>query len=185
MERNTKIALGVGVALALYTFSKPGALTVSAKHVGDVNLLNPAAREKVLALIQRMDQLGIPFKVFETLRTTARQQALYAQGRTAPGAIVTHVDGVTKKSKHQSGNAADLVLDVARWPASLGPKPTNPWDVGVEKGVVVRPQVLNAWHVMGREATALGLRWLGGPEGGARDPLTGLAFDAPHVEFVG
>jgi peptidoglycan L-alanyl-D-glutamate endopeptidase CwlK len=35
-----------------------------------------------------------------TLRSTAEQQALYAQGRTKPGRIVTWKDGVTQYSKH-------------------------------------------------------------------------------------
>ena len=35
-----------------------------------------------------------------THRSVAEQQALYAQGRTKPGAIVTQVDGVTQKSNH-------------------------------------------------------------------------------------
>lgn len=35
-----------------------------------------------------------------TARSTEEQQALYAQGRTKPGQIVTQIDGVTKKSNH-------------------------------------------------------------------------------------
>lgn len=184
MERNTKIAIGVGVALALYTFTKsPFGGPLSIKSTADLSLLKPVAREKVAALLARMDSLGIPFRVIETLRTRERQAELYAQGRTKRGSIVTYLDGSPgKESRHQSGNAADLVLDVKRWPASAGPPPTGAYDLGVEKGVVVRPNVLQAWHVLGREAQALGLRWLGGPAGGKLDPVTGLAFDAPHVE---
>lgn len=33
-------------------------------------------------------------------RTVAEQQALYAQGRSKPGRIVTNLDGVKKKSRH-------------------------------------------------------------------------------------
>lgn len=42
------------------------------------------------------------------LRTAARQGELYAQGRTKPGAKITQVDGVNRKSVHQSGNAFDI-----------------------------------------------------------------------------
>lgn len=42
------------------------------------------------------------------LRTAARQKELYAQGRTKPGAVITQVDGVNRKSVHQSGNAFDI-----------------------------------------------------------------------------
>src|SRR5690606_11257919 len=49
----------------------------------------------------------------EGVRTVARQQQLYAQGRTTKGIKVTNVDGVTKKSNHQPkadgyGHAVDL-----------------------------------------------------------------------------
>lgn len=191
MERNTKIAIGVGVALALYTFTKsPFGGPLSTSSSSDLSLLKPAAREKVQALLARMDSLGIPFKVMETLRTRERQAALYAQGRTAPGSIVTYLDGSPgHESRHQSGNAADLVLDVKRWPASAGPKPTGAYDLGVDgtgsSRHIARPNVNQAWHIMGREAQALGLRWLGGPAGGALDPVSGLAFDSPHVEVPG
>ena len=43
------------------------------------------------------------------LRTTADQQALYAQGRTTPGNTVTKADGVNNKSYHQSGMAIDVI----------------------------------------------------------------------------
>lgn len=46
----------------------------------------------------------IPLLVVEGLRTRSRQIQLYAQGRTAPGKIVTW----TLKSKHIEGRAVDL-----------------------------------------------------------------------------
>jgi len=48
-------------------------------------------------------------------RTTEEQQALYAQGRTKPGGIVTNCDGVKNKSKHQGGNAVDAVPYPIDW----------------------------------------------------------------------
>lgn len=186
METRTKVMLGVGVVALFVAFRKAPSLTTSAKHIGDINQLNPVARQKVAALLARMDSLGLPFKIMETLRTAQRQADLFAQGRTKPGPVVTHLSGKPgDESRHQSGNAADLVLDVSRWPASLGPKPTGAYDLGVSNGVIVRPNVLAAWKTMGREAQALGLRWLGGPQGGALNSVTGLAFDAPHVEVPG
>lgn len=55
----------------------------------------------------------VDFTITEGLRTTARQQALYAQGRTKPGIKVTNADGVRNKSNHQAkadgyGHAVDL-----------------------------------------------------------------------------
>lgn len=52
--------------------------------------------------------LGRPFTVSEVFRTVERQQALYAQGRTKPGPIVTERDGVKILSEHQLRTAADI-----------------------------------------------------------------------------
>lgn len=41
------------------------------------------------------------FTIVEGVRTTKRQQQLYAQGRTSTGMIVTSKDGVVNKSNHQ------------------------------------------------------------------------------------
>lgn len=55
----------------------------------------------------------VDFTITEGVRTVARQQQLYAQGRTASGRIVTNADGVRNKSNHQPkadgyGHAVDL-----------------------------------------------------------------------------
>lgn len=52
---------------------------------------------------------GIKVKLIQTLRDAEYQASLYAQGRTAPGKIVTNCDGYTHPSKHQNGLAWDLV----------------------------------------------------------------------------
>ena len=53
------------------------------------------------------------FTITEGVRTSQRQQELYAQGRTKPGNIVTNRDGIKNKSEHQPkddgyGYAVDL-----------------------------------------------------------------------------
>ena len=55
----------------------------------------------------------VDFTVTAGVRTTEQQKALYAQGRTKPGAVVTNADGVALKSNHQvkadgCGHAVDL-----------------------------------------------------------------------------
>lgn len=55
----------------------------------------------------------VDFTVTEGVRSIERQKYLYAQGRTREGRIVTNVDGINKKSKHQLradgyGYAVDL-----------------------------------------------------------------------------
>jgi peptidoglycan L-alanyl-D-glutamate endopeptidase CwlK len=46
------------------------------------------------------------FKITHGVRTQAEQDALYAQGRTAPGKIVTN----TKNSRHIGGFAVDIAV---------------------------------------------------------------------------
>lgn len=43
----------------------------------------------------------IDFTVVHGVRTAEEQKALYEQGRTVPGSIVTNFDGYTKQSNHQ------------------------------------------------------------------------------------
>jgi len=52
--------------------------------------------------------LGKPIKVTSSLRTCAQQNALYAQGRTQPGSIVTNARGCL--SWHVLGRAVDVSI---------------------------------------------------------------------------
>jgi len=61
----------------------------------------PAFALTVIRLLRAMDALGHPMFITDAGRTTEQQMVLYAKGRTAPGPIVTWVDGVTKRSNHQ------------------------------------------------------------------------------------
>jgi peptidoglycan L-alanyl-D-glutamate endopeptidase CwlK len=73
---------------------------------------------RVRMVLDAMAALGHPMVATDGRRTLAQQQALYAQGRTVPGKIVTHLDGVTKRSKHQDGRAVDCCFwapDGAHW----------------------------------------------------------------------
>lgn len=78
----------------------------------DLNKLNPLAKQAAEYLLEACKDAGLNIKVTETLRTTERQQELYAQGRTKPGRIVTQVDGVKSKSIHQFGNAFDVCQNI-------------------------------------------------------------------------
>ena len=66
----------------------------------------PALQEKFLSFDSRMRTAGIDYIVTCTYRPQYEQDALYAQGRTAPGRIVTW----TKRSKHTLGRAFDIVI---------------------------------------------------------------------------
>jgi len=100
-----------------------------------------------------MESLGFPMKIVSSVRTVAEQQKLYAQGRTAPGPIVTNADGVMNKSKHQLGLAVDCAFIVNNVPS---------WDWRLP------------WIVYGTAAEALGLEW----GGRWKKPV-----DSAHVEL--
>lgn len=55
--------------------------------------------------------------VLEGHRSVARQQALYAQGRTTPGPVVTQIDGVRTKGTHNylPSRAVDVVPYPIDW----------------------------------------------------------------------
>jgi peptidoglycan L-alanyl-D-glutamate endopeptidase CwlK len=76
-----------------------------------------------------------------TYRNVEEQQALYAQGRTSPGPIVTQCDGVIIKSKHNS--TPSLALDFA---VLIAGKLT--WDV-------------SEYAAVGKIAQDIGLVWGG------------------------
>lgn len=106
---------------------------------------HPDLIAKVDSLFDTMATAGHDLFVVEGLRTTARQQGLYAIGRTAgtPGQIVTQCDGVTTKSNHQAhadglGYAADVAF-AAEKPFSSA----------------------NPWSLLGQSAEAAGLLWGG------------------------
>ncbi|MDB4917285.1 MAG: peptidase and DD-carboxypeptidase VanY/endolysin [Gemmatimonadetes bacterium] len=70
--------------------------------------LDTTLRAKLARVIERMrDEEGKTVTVAEGVRSQTRQNALYAQGRTADGPVVTW----TRNSLHGKGLAADLVID--------------------------------------------------------------------------
>ena len=103
--------------------------------------------------------MGHPVVATAGLRTTETQQAIYAQGRTTPGKVVTNTDGVHLKSNHQAqadgfGHAVDYAfLDAAGRPS---------WDL------------VHPWGVLGALGKYYGLKW-----GGDWHSLK----DYPHLEL--
>ncbi len=99
--------------------TKPTTATRSVDATGverDVARLDPEFRDRLERVMDRMRQeFGHTVAIVETVRSQARQDALFAQGRTAPGPVVTW----TKNSKHGKGLAADLVVD-GQWQNPAG-----------------------------------------------------------------
>lgn len=116
--------------------------------------VQPEFAAKVRRILAVMAEAGHPMTVTSGNRTTAEQQALYAQGRTTPGKRVTNIDGVRVKSNHQDGRAVDC--------AFLDSKGRPTWP---ETG---------PWTLYGEAAEAEGLVW-----GGRWKTLV----DRPHIEL--
>lgn len=79
-------------------------------------LKNLMPREKLLPRVERqaqevlrsMELLGMPMRITEGYRSIARQNELYAQGRTKAGKIITNAKG--GESLHNHGVAVDFVF---------------------------------------------------------------------------
>ncbi|TXG81123.1 MAG: M15 family peptidase [Spirochaetes bacterium] len=76
-----------------------------------INLLHPKIREEVKKLIIEANSVissSLTIRIVQGLRTIAEQDALYAQGRTLPGKIVTKAKGGS--SYHNYGLAIDFAF---------------------------------------------------------------------------
>lgn len=80
----------------------------------DFSKLHPRMQLKMLQLIMEAEKQGLKVKVTETFRTKEEQDALYAQGRTVAGNIVTNARGIDYSSCHQWGIAADVIRNDGR-----------------------------------------------------------------------
>lgn len=74
----------------------------------DITLCHPRLQVLAAKLVEECSKQGLIIKIGETYRTVAEQDALYAQGRTTPGNIVTNAPGSTYSSYHQWGTAFDF-----------------------------------------------------------------------------
>jgi peptidoglycan LD-endopeptidase CwlK len=108
-------------------------------------------------IVQMSQMLPFDFEVTQGLRTWAEQDALYAQGRTTPGPIVTHA--APGYSWHNFGCAVDLV------PENIAPGQPN-WNLSDP-----------VWARMVSVAESVGL--VSGAE------WHGADLDTPHVQFTG
>ena len=72
----------------------------------DINALNPLAQTACRLFLENCKKQGINVFVTETYRSQARQNYLYAQGRTRPGQVVTW----TTNSNHTGRMAWDIAV---------------------------------------------------------------------------
>jgi len=108
----------------------------------DLADLHPLVAAKARGLLAQCQAQGIDLLVTSTYRDAAAQAKLYAQGRTAPGRIVTHAK--PGQSFHNWRVAFDIV------PLRHG-KPV--WGTAGEDGAL--------WAKVGGLGEAVGLEWAG------------------------
>jgi len=120
--------------------------------------LTPETQEKYFLFKEKMAEAGIDYIVTCTLRTKEEQYALYCQGRTKPGKIVTW----TLNSRHLRGTAFDIAIMVN------GKILWNPELDADQDGV---PEYTEAGII----GESVGLKW------GGR--FSGTKKDAPHFEL--
>lgn len=138
------------------------------RRIFELSELEAYFHEDVARVLTDVAAAELPFVVFETRRSLARQSWLFDHG-------VTKAHGAS--GPHPYGLAVDLVLDPLHpsWPARGGRPVTRPgigaaWDTGIEvvlgSCAVLRPHVVAVWQQLGAIATAHGLEW-GGANAGA------------------
>lgn len=94
-------------ATALATANATSAADVTTP-VRTTDALAPELRRKLERVMERMKgEYGHDVTVVETARSQERQDHLFEQGRTRPGAVVTW----TRDSAHTRGEAVDVIID--------------------------------------------------------------------------
>ena len=79
--------------------------------IGSRTLKNISNIDPKLSLILGMvlARGKVDFTITSGLRTLEEQRKLFAQGRSGEGKIITNMDGIIKKSYHQTGKAIDFI----------------------------------------------------------------------------
>lgn len=120
------------------------------------NLLHPRIRDEVKLLIENVE-FGLPpnraIRIVQGLRTFEEQQALYNQGRSKPGPIVTNAR--PGSSFHQYGLAIDFAVVVDKNGDGLWD--VLSWDINLDADRDGVPE----WREMERVFSAAGYEWGG------------------------
>lgn len=107
--------------------------------MADVKLLLPKVQRLCESFVTKCSLNGIQVLITQTYRSIAQQDALYAQGRTKPGKIVTNAKG--GQSMHNFKVAFDIVILTKGKPD---------WDTRNKQ-----------WTQAGKIGQSLGLEWGG------------------------
>ena len=125
------------------------------------NRLTGLVRRKADEVIAEMHTFGYSVMVYQGFRSFAEQDALYAQGRTKPGQIVTNAKG--GYSLHNYGCAVDLVFIDNGRPS---------WD---EK---------YPWHILGQIGKKHGFEWGGDWPSFPDRPHLQITFGHTLYDFI-
>lgn len=134
MTKATAWALAIGAVVGLIITGK---MVMDATSAGRIARLHPRMRGQARQLLSMAAGRGIDLRVTSGLRTYEEQAALYAQGRTKPGNVVTNAP--PGHSWHNFGLAFDVV----------------PWEDGRLNWNTAR------WTEIGQMGKSLGLQWGG------------------------
>lgn len=147
--------------------------------MNNLDALLPSVKETVQKFLKKLDNAGLKYSVIETRRTEATQAAYYAQGREPIETInalrqqaglgnispieAKNVITKAKRSRHQSGEAVDIVPVVNK---------KCVW-------VIRTPEEAALYKEFGTLAESVGLSW-----GGRWEPIDkwGIGWDAVHME---
>lgn len=126
-----------------------------------IDSLKDPFRSQISSLKCLIDKEGLPFIIFETLRSNERQEKLKEAGTSKAGA---------GQSPHNHGLACDFVLDTKKikvkerpWNGKMYP---DAWDYET-------PEAKAAYDRLGELAESIGLEW------GGRWKF----LDVPHVQL--
>jgi peptidoglycan L-alanyl-D-glutamate endopeptidase CwlK len=106
--------------------------------------LHPLLAYRVGLVVAGMGAAGHPVEIFEGLRLNARQDELYAKGRTEPGEKVTNAKA--GESRHNPKDDDDNPLSEAADLVFVGIAPWGPE---------------HPWQLLGELAESVGLTWGG------------------------
>jgi len=144
------VAAAVVVGLVLRKMNEPPGLAPSLAIIDELDgSIQPLAKR----LLKRAHSAGIELVVASGLRSNAEQAALYAQGRTEPGPVVTHAPPGT--SWHNYGLAFDVAV--------------------LSGGEETYPRDPDLWQAIGDLGRSVGLGWGGDYPSGQTD--------LPHFEY--
>ncbi|MFD1424307.1 M15 family metallopeptidase [Laceyella tengchongensis] len=133
--------------------------------------LHPQVAQAKEQLIENCRKRGIHIQITEGFRSFAKQDRLYAKGRTEPGRVVTYAQG--GESYHNYGLAVDFALyDPKRKRLS--------WDVEKDGNGNGVPD----WEEVVQEAKALGFAWGGDWKGFKDYPHLEMTFGQSIVELM-